>query len=89
MRTLKNLCNPDPRTMECPYDRVQAAMLKRFGPEVADAGYFNAFQLVMTSGGKQSESWSEFFKWADLFVDESRRRIRLDAYAVFVPYPHQ
>ena len=56
LRTLKPLCNPDPVTLAVPYNQVEAAMIKNFGPTVKDAAYYNAFQLVMTSGGKNSET---------------------------------
>ena len=63
LRTLKSYCNPDPVTMEVPYDQVQAAMIKNFGSTVKDAAYYKVYQLVMTSGGKNSETWNDFFKW--------------------------
>ena len=89
LRTLKQLCTPDPVTLACPYDRVRTALLKRFGPEINDVGFYNAYQLVMTSGGIHSESWKDFFQWAGFFVDESRRKIRLETYTVLAPYPNQ
>ena len=60
LRTLKQLCTPDPVTLACPYDRVRTALLKRFGPEINDPCFYNAYQLVMTSGGINSESWNDF-----------------------------
>ena len=88
MRTLKSLCKPDPTTMEVPWQRVQAAMAKTFGTCVLDEAYYHAFQLVAQSGGNASETWSEFFKWAGYFVDESKRMIRLDTYSTLAQYPH-
>ena len=60
MRTLKGLCKPDPTTMELPWDRVKAALLKAFGPAVLDDAYYYAFQLMMTAGAQSSESWGDF-----------------------------
>ena len=55
LRTLKALCNPDPKTLAIPFDRVQAAMIKSFGSAVKDKSYYSAFQLLVTSGGNKSE----------------------------------
>ena len=90
LRTLQSLCNPDPRTMVVRYEGVRAAMFKSFGAFAHewDEGYYHAFQLLVTSGGKNSETFNDFFKWANYFVDESKRMIRLESYAVFASYPH-
>ena len=88
LRTLKSLCNPDPRTMEVPYDRVKAAMFKSFGALAHERAYHHAFNLLVLSGGQHSETFNDFFKWASYFVDESKRMIRLESYAVFAQYPH-
>ena len=89
LRTLKSLCNPDPRTMEVPYDQVEAAMIKSFGSTVKVAAYYKVFQLVMTSGGKNSETWNDFFKWGDIYIDESRRMVRPETYRILLRYPAQ
>ena len=60
MRTLKSLCKPDPSTMEVPWGRVKAAMMKAFGPVVQDEAYYNAFHLMVTAGGRDSKSWGDF-----------------------------
>ena len=40
LRTLKSLCNPDPSTGAVPWNQVEAAMIKNFGPTVKDAAYY-------------------------------------------------
>ena len=87
LRTLKSLCNPDPVTFAVPYDQVEAAMIKKFGSTVKDAAYYKVYQLVMTSGGKNSETWNDFFKWGDIYIDESRRLIKLETYGILAKYP--
>ena len=87
LRTLKSLCNPDPQTLEVPYDRVRAAMVKSFGSTADDAAYYKVFQLVMTSGGSTSDTWNDFFKWGDIYIDESRRMVKPDTYTVLAKYP--
>ena len=67
MRTLKGLCKPDPRTMEVPWDRVKAQMIKTFGPAARDDAYVAAHQLIVTAGGHVSESWEDFFPMGGLF----------------------
>ena len=74
LRTLKSLCNPDPNTLAVPYDKVQAAMIKSFGSTANDVAYYKVFQLVMTSGGRTSEAWNDFFKWGGYL----HRRISAD-----------
>ena len=60
LRTLKGLCKPDPRTMEVPWDRVKAQMIKTFGPAARDDAKFAAYQLIVTAGDQVSESWDDF-----------------------------
>ena len=62
MRTVESSCNRDPSAMEVPWDRVKAAMLKAFGPVVMDEAYYNAFQLMVTAGGRDSKSCGIFSK---------------------------
>ena len=88
MRTPQSFCKPEPTAMEIPWDRVRAQMYKTFGTGFSNEAYYNAFELMVTSGGANSESWNDFFKWAGYFVDESRRQIRLESYAILVQYPH-
>ena len=71
--TLKSLCKPHPKTLELPYKQVEAMLIKNFGSVVRDPSYYNVFQLVVTSGGKNSETWNDFFKWGYL-----HRRISAD-----------
>ena len=71
MRTLKGLCKPDPRTIEVPWDRVKAQMIKTFGTAARDDAYFAAYQLIVTAGGHVSESWDDFFPMGGL----SRQRV--------------
>ena len=40
MRTLVKLCDPDPKTLEVPYDRVRGQLLKLFGSVIDDPGFF-------------------------------------------------
>ena len=89
LRTLKSLCNPDPKSMEVPFAPVKAQMLKSFGAVAEEPAYYHAFRLVLTSGGSASKTFDEFFKWASYFVDESKRMIRLDTYSVFAQSPHK
>ena len=60
MRTLKSLCRPDPRTLEIPWGKVKAAMLKACGPFALDDACYNAFQLMVAAGGHESKSWADF-----------------------------
>ena len=87
LRTLKSLCNPDPVTFAVPYDQVEAALIKDFGSVVKDTAYYNVFRLVIASGGSTSETWNDFFKWADIFIDESRRNVKPETYGILVRYP--
>ena len=87
MRTLQGLCKPEPKTMEVPWDRVKAKMIKTFGPAARDDAYFAAYQLIVTAGGHVSESWDDFFRWAGYFVNESRRQIKTETYVILAKYP--
>ena len=60
MRTLKSLCRPDPRTLEIPWGKVKAAMVKACGPLALDDACYNAFQLMVAAGGDESKSWADF-----------------------------
>ena len=60
MRTLNSLCRPDPRTLEIPWGKVKAAMLKTCGPFALDDACYNAFKLMVAAGGHESKSWADF-----------------------------
>ena len=75
LRTLQSLCNPDPRTMVAQYSPIEVGLANCFGR--ADDGYYYAFRSVLRSGGKNSETLNGLFKWADYFVDESKRTMPL------------
>ena len=87
MMTLKSLCRPDPRTLEIPWGKVKAAMLKTCGPFALDDACHNAFKLMVAAGGHESKSWADFFQWAGYFINESKRMIRPEAYRIFAEYP--
>lgn len=63
MRTLMFLCNPDPHTLEVSWDKVRSAMYPSIGKSVDGSAYYPAFQLMATSGGRDSASWADFFRW--------------------------
>ena len=88
LRTLKSLCNPDPRNMEVPYHLVEAQMVKSFGSTVYGAAYlYPFFELVRKSGGQNSKTMKDFFNWADIYIDESRRMVKPETYGILVRYP--
>ena len=87
LKALKSLCNPNPGTFRAQYDSIQAWMANGLGHDADDDRYYYAFRLVMISGGKNSETLNDVFKWADNFVDESKRQIRLESYRIFAQYP--
>ena len=86
MRTLKSLCKPDPKTLEMPYPPVRSALIKSYGSVVNDTPFYHAFQLVVLSGGHESETWDDFFTWTNYYVDERRRQIRPETYSTLVQY---
>ena len=61
--------------------------MRNFGSVIKHPAYYNVFQLVVTSGGHNSETWNDFFKWADIFIDESRRNVKPETYGILVRYP--
>ena len=61
MRTLKGLCKPAPVTLEIPWDRVKAGLLKTFGSDFQTDPYYYCFHLIVHAGGSSSESWNDFF----------------------------
>ena len=65
MRTLESLCRPDPKTLEIPWDKVKAAMLKAFGPVVLDEAYFNAFSVDGDSGRPREQELGRILSEAD------------------------
>ena len=79
MRTMKGLIKPDPNTLEMPWETVKASMVKAFGNAVLHDSFKDAFQLMLTSGGSDSTTWTDFFQWAGHYVDESKRMIRPEA----------
>ena len=64
MRTMKGLIKPDPHTLDMPWATVKASMVKAFGNAVLHDSFKDAFQLILTSGGSDSTTWTEFFQWA-------------------------
>ena len=87
MRTMKGLIKPNPDTLEMPWEVVKASMVKAFGTAALDDSFYYAFKLMLTSGGRESTSWAEFFQWAGYFVDESKRMMRPEAYGILAEYP--
>ena len=88
MRYLQSLCTPDPST-ELHWDAILLSMQKRFGKHnMADiANYHHAYKLMVVSGGSDSLTWKDFFRWAAIFCDESKTQIKLDTYSVLASYP--
>ena len=88
MRYLQSLCTPDPST-ELHWDDILLSMQKRFGKHnMADiANYHHAYKLMVVSGGSNSHTWKDFFRWAAMFCDESKTRIQLNTYGVLASYP--
>ena len=82
------MCTPDPST-ELHWDDILLSMQKRFGKHnMADiANYHHAYKLMVVSGGSDSLTWKDFFRWAAIFCDESKTQIKLDTYSVLASYP--
>ena len=60
MRTMKGLIKPDPHTLDMPWATVKASMVKAFGNAVLHDSFKDAFQLMLTSGGSDSTTWTDF-----------------------------
>ena len=86
MRTLVKLCDPDPKTLMVPYDRVRDQLLQLFGSTIHEPGYCSALRIVCKTGGKVSKIFRDLFKWTDYFVDESYRTLRLQSYEIIEAY---